>query len=478
MHEFKFGPNKQYKGTLIYIDGLVDSKIISESILSPLINWHDEDQSPKKNVTNIVRLEVLENAEVKDITTFQDIVSDCLNGNSILLIDKNEQALSIGTKGYEKRGVTEPQSEVVVRGPREGYTENLRTNTTLIRRKIKSHTLRVENYIIGQKTKTNVALMYLDDVVNPDVLKKVRARLRKINVDAILESGTLEEYLEDCPYSPFSTIAYSEKPDVTAANILEGRVAILVDGTPFVLTVPMLFIETFQSAEDYYGRTIYIYFLRIVRYMAYMIAIFGPAFYMSLVNYHQGLIPTTLLITIINAREGTSFPIIIEIIIMLFAFEIMREAGIRLPRPMGQAISIVGALIMGEAAVSAGLVGAPVVIVVAITAVASFLIPNQKDTIPVLRIFVLILATIAGLFGIVIALLAILIHLASLTSFGVPYFSGFTRYSKDSIFRTKLKSMDERPERIAKNNTTRRGEEMKNYKVSDYESEDTVGVKV
>ncbi|HPT89014.1 MAG TPA: spore germination protein [Bacilli bacterium] len=477
IRNFTFGKDSSYEGALVFVDGLVDNIFISRSILSPLSDWKDTLES-KDNLIEFIEKQILQNPEVKRLSTYDDAISDCLNGNTILFVNDCDTCLSISTKGFEKRAVTEPQSEAVVRGPREGYTENIRTNTSLIRRKIKSPSLRIENYVIGEKSKTNVALIYLEDVVNPDVLKKLRSRLKRIKVDAIFESGVLEEYIEDSSFSPFATIAYSEKPDVTAANILEGRIAIVVDGTPFVITVPMLFIESFQSAEDYYGRNLYTYLIRIVRYVAYLIAVFGPAFYISLVNYHQGLIPTTLLVTIINAREGTSFPIIIEIIIMLFAFEIMREAGIRLPRPMGQAISIVGALIMGEAAVNAGLVGAPVVIVVAITAVASFLIPNQSETIPVLRIFVLILATFAGLFGLVIGLLAILIHLASLTSFGVPYFSGFTRYNQDSIIRTQLKSMTKRPEGIAKNNIVRRGSNMKNYSIKENEAEDRVGVQI
>jgi len=456
-HPLQFGPQKKIQAQILFIDGLVKFQTITSTLLFPLINWKiNDDDLLYKNLIKKIESEVLYSGDTKIIFTIEDIISEALSGNTVIMIDNCNSALALNSKGWEKRSVTEPQSEAVLRGPREGFTENIRTNSSLLRRKIKSENLRLENFVIGEKTRTIVSIMYLNDVVNYEVLQTLKKRIKNINVDSILESGYIEEYIEDAPFSPFPTLAYSEKPDAVAANILEGRIAILVDGTPFVLTVPMLFIESFQSAEDYYGRTVYASLIRILRYIAFLISVFAPAIFIALTTFHQELIPTTLLITILNAREGTAFPIFIEALIMLFAFEIMREAGIRLPRPVGQAISIVGALVMGDAAVSAGLVGAPIVITTAITAVASFLVPNQNEAMSILRIIFIFIAAFVGLFGIVIGFIFVLMHLSSLTSFGIPYFDGFTKYRKDSIVRFPLWDMIKRPEEIAKDNTTRK----------------------
>jgi spore germination protein KA len=300
--------------------------------------------------------------------------------------------------------------------------------------------------------------MYLDGVADHKVVDTVKYRISRLDVDSILESGYIEEYVEDAPFSPFATVGYSEKPDVVAGRLLEGRVAVVVDGTPFVLTAPMLFIESFQTAEDYYTRPLYASLMRILRYLAYFITVFAPALFIALTAFHQELIPTTLLFTIANAREGTPFPVFLETFIMVVTFETLREAGIRLPRPVGQAVSIVGALIMGDAAISAGLVGAPVVIVVAIMAVAGFLVPAQNDSASLLRIGMMVLAAFAGFYGVSMGFLALLLHLGSLTSFGVPYFDGFTwtRNLQDSIIRMPLWSMIRRPKDIARNDITRR----------------------
>jgi spore germination protein KA len=458
IHSFRFGPDNAHAGALVFIDGLVDNSTLTDAILRPVMSWRPQQKHSPADILDTLEHEVLCAGDINIAKSISDVVSGCLSGDTALLVDGCVTGLVISSKGWEKRGVAEPQSETVVRGPREGFTENLRTNTALIRRKIKSELLRLDHMVVGRKTKTSVCLMYLENVANPKVVETVKYRISRLEVDSILESGYIEEYIEDAPFSPFATIAYSEKPDVVAAGILEGRVAILVDGTPFVLTVPMLFIESFQTSEDYYSRPLYASLTRMLRFVAYVITIFAPAIYITLTAFHQELIPTTLLFTIANAREGTPFPVFVEALIMIFAFEILREAGIRLPRPIGQAISIVGALIMGDAAVSAGLVGAPVVITVAITAVAGFLVPTQNDSSSILRIVMMILATSMGFFGVAMGFLAMLSHLASLTSFGVPYLDSFSHADdmKDSVVRMPLWTMIKRPRHIARGDTTRR----------------------
>lgn len=460
IHPFRIGPDGGLPGALVFIDGLEDAKLITDSILRPLMSWkcRSSHLPAGQETLDALQQEVLCASDSKTVRSLPEVVSGCLSGDTLLLLDGCTAGLDISTKGWEKRAVSEPQSETVVRGPREGFTENLRTNTSLIRRKIRNGKLRVDLMTVGRKTQTSICLMYLDGVANPEVVETVKYRIGRLDVDSILESGNLEEYIEDAPFSPFATVGYSEKPDVVASRVLEGRVAIVVDGTPFVLTAPMLFIESFQTAEDYYARPLYASLTRLLRFAAYLIAVFGPAVYVSLTAFHQELLPTTLLFTIAKAREGTPFPVVVEALIMIFAFEILREAGVRLPRPVGQAVSIVGALIMGDAAVKAGLVGAPMVITVAITAVASFLVPNQNDSISILRLVMLALSAFVGWYGISMGFLGMLVHLATLTSFGVPYFDGLSWSSdlQDSLVRMPLWSMTKRPKDIARGDTTRR----------------------
>jgi len=260
--------------------------------------------------------------------------------------------------------VEEPDTEAVVRGPREGFTENLKTNTALLRRKIKNPNLRFELIKLGNQTNTNVCITYIKGICNEKFVTEARKRLKHIKTDSILESGYIEAFIEDAPYSPFATVANSEKPDVTAAKILEGRLAVLVDGTPIALTVPYLFMEGFQSSEDYYSRPYYVTLVRWIRFLAFFITVYLPSLYVAATTFHQELIPTPLLVTMIAAKEGTPFPAFVEALLMGLIFEILREAGVRMPRPIGQAVSIVGALVIGEASVSAGLIGAPMVIIV------------------------------------------------------------------------------------------------------------------
>jgi len=458
IHEFRYDG---HNGALVFIDGLVNSSAITEGILKPLLNGgltREESVASGSGALLEITRQVLCNADTEEKEELSELISGCLSGNTMLLLHGVAKGLLISTKGWERRGVTEPQTESVIRGPREGFTENLRTNTALIRRKIKSPQLRIEHIIVGRKTLTDVCILYVAGVANIKVVEEVKNRLQSLKVDSILDAGYIEQYMEDSPFSIFATVAYSEKPDVIAAKMLEGRTAIIVDGSPFVLTVPMLFIESFQTAEDYYIRPYFATFSRVLRYIAFFISVFAPAIYIALTTYHQELIPTTLLLTVAKAREGTPFPAFLEALIMIFSFEVLREAGLRLPRPVGQAISIVGALIMGDAAVSAGLVGAPLVIAIALTAVTGFVVPMQSDAASILRLISMTLAAVLGGYGIAMGILAALVHLASLKSFGVPYFEGFapSRDLKDAIVREPLWMMTKRPKDIAQGDMTRR----------------------
>lgn len=463
---FSFGDNGEFSAGLVYVEGLNENFIINETIMKAFM--YDSRIANIKNMKaniDFIEKNMLSVAHSKRTSFQKEIIDACLSGETIFMIDGSEEALIIHSEGWENRGVEEAKTEAVVRGPREGFTENIATNMALIRRRIKSPNLVFESIRIGKQTRTSVCIAYLKDIVDPQLIQEIKDRLKKIKIDAILESGYIEQLIEDNPKSIFPTIGNSEKPDAASAKILEGRACILVDGTPFVLTMPMLFVEGFQSAEDYYSRPFLASMIRILRYLCFFISIFAPVTYVVLSTFHQELIPTTLLFTMAAGREGVPFPAVVEAGLMIVTLEILREAGVRLPRPVGQAVSIVGALVIGEAAVSAGLVGGLLVIVIALTAVSSFVVPVYTDVISILRIVFLILGGALGIFGLGIGILIVFAHAVSLKSFGVPYFSPLAPLVKDDIkdtlIRAPLWKMNKRPVAIAWKNIFRQDENMK-----------------
>lgn len=426
IRKFKICIEEEKEAAVVFIDGLVDKRQINEHILRPLMldlpgtkHRFDRKENPIELLPNL-----LTTIEFKKSTSkVSEIIDGVLSGSTALLVEGSKQAAIFETRGWEYRTIEKPDTEGTVRGPREGFIENLQTNIALLRRIIRDPAFTIERMQLGRRTKTDVALAYIKGVASEGLMAEVKKRLKRIDTDAILESGYIEQFIEDNPFSLFATIGNSEKPDKVAGKILEGRVAILVDGTPFVLTAPMLLIECFQNTEDYYTRPYFATFMRLIRYFSFALSFLLPAVFVALTTFHQELIPTPLLITIAAAREGTPFPGVIEALGIMIVFEILREAGVRMPRPMGQAVSIVGALVIGEACVAAGLIGAPMVIVVAFTAIVSFIVPSLADAGSALRIIFIVLAGTLGLFGILIGLLQLLVHLVSLRSFGAPYLS-------------------------------------------------------
>ncbi|WP_094605471.1 hypothetical protein SPSIL_022470 [Sporomusa silvacetica DSM 10669] len=447
IREFDFGLTKR-KGGLIYVAGLTDKEIINNNILSPLMGGENQDKYHLPTI-DIIQKKLLTVGDIKKSDQISDLKIYLLSGESLLFIDGISEALIVNSAKWETRGVEKPDMDNVIRGPREGFSESIMINLPLLRRKIHNSHLRFVTIKIGDQTKTDVCIAYLSNIANDKLIEEIKIRLNRINTDAILDSGYIEAFVEDSPYSIFATIAYSEKPDIVAAKLLEGRAAILVDGSPIVLTVPTLFIESFQSPEDYYVRPYFGSLLRLIRFLAYFASVFSPAVYVALITFHQELIPTPLLINFAAGRAQVPFPAAFEALAMGAVFEILREAGVRLPRPIGSAISIVGALVIGQTAVSAGLISPIMVIIVGITAIASFVIPAQADSSVIIRLCLLLAAGIAGGFGILMVTLVVLLHLASLRSFGVPFLSPFAPLSlsglKDAFFRVPLWAMAQRP---------------------------------
>lgn len=462
---FSFGKSSEINAIIIFLKDMVKSSEINNIIMQLFTYDKFNNREIKLNNMNIIKNNIISIGDIKKTHYINEIVDGCISGDAVLLIDGLNESLIMNSRDYKGRKVEEAKTEAVVRGPREGFSENISINISLLRHEIKNQNLMFKTIKIGEQTKTSICIAYLKNIANPKLVEEVCKRLKRINTDAILESGYIEQFIEDTPYSIFPTVGNSEKPDTAAAKILEGRVGILVDGTPFALTVPMLFIEGFQNAEDYYSRTYYSSIIRMLRFFCFFITILLPAVYVMLSTFHQELIPTTLLFTIAAGREGVPFPAVMEVGLMIITFEILREAGVRLPRPVGQAVSIVGALVIGQSAVSAGLVGGILVIIVALTGVSSFVVPVFTDAASILRIILLILAGTLGIFGLGLGLLTTLIHIVSIRSFGTPYLSPLAPLEKDdlkdSFVRTYIWKMFKRPHNIGVKNIKRQGENLK-----------------
>ena len=449
---YEFETKSNIKIMICYIEGLIDKDLLDRDIIKPIILNLEKSTDIKK---------VIYVSNVEEGISLKDIANTLTSGSVAIFIDGISQSYIVNLNKWERRAVEEPAAEAVVRGPKEGFVEDILINKSLLRRRIRSNDLVFEDYTLGRQTKTKVSIAYIQGVVNEDVLKEVKLRIEKIDTDSILESGYIEQYIEDNPYSLISTIGNTQKPDVVTGKLLEGRIAIFCDGSPHALTIPKLFIEGIQTSEDYYLRPYYATYLRVLRIFSLFISITLPGFYVALQTFHQEMIPTVLLITMAGAREEVPFPAIIEALLMLLMLELIKESGVRIPKVFGSTIGIVGALVLGQAAVAAGIVSAPMVIVIAATAISEFTVASLSDAISWYRLFILILGGFMGLYGITCGVIVIIIQALSLESFGVSYGFPLTPTDreglKDSIIRFPLKSFIFRPKALEKKNIRRRG---------------------
>ncbi|KMZ42926.1 MULTISPECIES: spore germination protein [Bacillales] len=449
---------------ILYTEGLVDKNMISsllESLMLHAKKAHIPAEAECEERSLILMKDfLLTIGGVEEVYDFDHLYDAILTGDTVILVDGYSNGFIANTKQWEDRGVQETSVQTVVRGSREAFSENLRTNTALVRRRINNRNLWLETVQIGDMTQTKVAMMYIKGVVQDSVVAEVKERLGQIEIDGILESGNIEEMIQDHTFTPFPTIYNTERPDSVAAGLLEGRVAILVDGTPIVLLVPAVFVQFFQSPEDYYMRADF-GILRILRFISFFIALLGPSIYVAITTFHQEMLQTNLLMSIAAQREGVPFPAAVEALLMEFTFEMLREAGVRMPRAVGSAISIVGALVLGEAAVQAGLVSPATVIVVSITAITSFVFPSFSMSIPIrlLRFGLIALAASFGFIGIFVGMIALCIHLCTLRSFGVPYMAPLAPVNlgdqKDTLLRIPIWMMHTRPHFLRQKNSVR-----------------------
>lgn len=447
--QFIIGTDGELPALLVAMSGVVDKEILSKHVLAPLMGMRALTDAERGRLLGYLQESVLTVSNVVEEEDMNQVVNAILQGHAVLFVEGTSKALLIAAESWKGRNIQEPLTETVIRGPRDSFVEELETNLALLRKRINHPKLRVEQLRIGFMTRTKVSLVYLEGVVNDGVVQEVRRRVGNIRTDAILESGYIEQYIEDAPFSLFPTIANTEKPDIAAARVLEGRVAVFVDGTPIVLTVPDLLISHFQVSEDYYSRPFYASMIRLLRILSFLTTVMLPGLFLAVQYHHPILIPYSLLVSLAKAREGVPFHLYLEVILMIFVFEVIREAGIRMPKPIGQAVSIVGALILGQAAVEAGLVGLPVVVVVAFAGVSTFLIHTLVEPISILRVIFALAGATLGIYGMLLCGMVVVTHLATLRSFGVPYASPLfpIRWGdwKDTLLRLPLWMLWRRP---------------------------------
>jgi len=454
--EFKLG-TLGIPCALVYIDGLVDKNLVHNNILKGLMYEITLLESGRNRPVkldkafDIVKEHALTVAEVKEADSLDEAMNFVMSGEVALMVEGVNKIIIVGAKEWPQRSIEEPQTEGVIRGPREGFTETLRANTALLRRKCKDPNMVIKTIKLGRRSKTDVAYVYIKGITSNELVEEVERRLADIDVDEIMESGQVEQWIQDNSMSPFPQVQVTERPDKTIANLVEGRVAILVDNSPFALIVPAGMYQFFQSPEDYYERWIISSILRTLRWIGSFVAAFATATYVAVISYHPGFVPTHLALAIAATRANVPFPAFVEALLMEITIELLRESAARLPKPIGETIGIIGGLIIGDAAVRAGITSPTMVLIIALTAIASFIIPSYNAAIGlrIIRFPLIILGTTMGMYGIILGFIAINIHLVCLKSFGMNYMAPqapiILQDWKDFIFRFPHPFMKRRP---------------------------------
>ncbi len=469
IRRFTVGMDDPCPAALVYLSSMVNLDTVNQLVLGSVMGWservRDADMDSAEQVFQQLQEHALTMGNIQIHRKWSQMMAGLLSGDTLIFLQGCNRIISCNTPGGTERSISEPTTQSNIRGPKEGFVESLFTNVALLRRRIKNSDLTLEMFEVGNYTGTNVAMMYMKNIAEEEVVNEVRSRIHGIRTDAILDSGMIEEFIQDKTLTPFPTVYNSERPDTAAGNLMEGRIILLIDGSPFVLIVPIVFAQFFQSASDYAERYDSATLLRILRYICFIILILGPSLYIAFTTYHYEMIPTPLLISILAQRETVPFPAIVEAFILEFTMEVLREAGVRMPRVVGQTVSVVGALVLGQAAIEAGVVTALLTIVVAITGIASFAIPayNMATAGRLCRFAFMVLASLFGLYGVTLGLIVLTAHLCSLQSFGVPYMAPFSPFSlrsnKDTVLRLPAWMMKTRPVMFSAKNNKRMPEE-------------------
>ena len=429
--------SKQYKAFILYIDGMVDSQILNDFVLKPLMlknKFCNNETSKiivqkgkKSNIANFIQDCLIPQNNIKQQSSFKDIFSGVNSGNCALFVDTLSVGFDIDVKGFKQRSISKPENEIVIKGPHEAFVENIRTNTTLLRRFTNNENLIIENTKVGKITQTNCAICYIKDIANDALVAETKYRLNNLEIDSLLSAGELEQLLTDTNSLGVPKILVSERPDYAVKSLLQGRVIILINGSPYALILPAILIDFLTSPEDTNLKPQFANFLKVVRIISSFFALLLPGLYIAITNFHREIIPTELLFSILSSRQSVPFPIIVEILIMEISFEIIREAGLRVPSPIGPTLGIVGALVLGQAAVSAAIVSPILIIIVAITGMSSFAIPDFTFSFHLrfFRFVFILLGFLAGFLGIGMGLFIYISSLCDLETFGVSYTSPY-----------------------------------------------------
>lgn len=424
---------------MMYIDNMVDKMVLSESVLVPLAKAErPAGLAEGEPFYTWVRDYVLSSTDQREVFNLEELLWLMMSGFAVLLIDGYAKAMVFGLQGFKIRGIDEPNIDRVLRGSREGFVEALRINIMMMRRRMKTTNLKFETYVLGRESKTEVCLAYIKGAVADSVLSKIRDRLQHIDMETVLASGMIQPFFEE-KITLFSTVGYTERPDTLCAKLSEGRVGILVDGTPMAIFAPHLFADNFTSVDDYATSFYYGTFTRVLKYLSFYISVFLPGMYVAVGSSHQELLPTQLLFTLAQSEQNTPFSLVFEALFMQVIYEVLREAGLRAPRQLGSALNIVGAFLIGQAAVSAGLIGAPMVIVVSLTATTSLVVPTLYEPSIIMRFAFILLAGMAGFYGIVIGSSFFLVMMCGNKAYDIPYMAPLAPFDlfavRDTIFR-------------------------------------------
>ncbi|EPY6469922.1 spore germination protein [Clostridium sporogenes] len=460
------GNEEQIEGAIIYINGLASKDIIDRDVLHPLMLHVKENLKDKPNIMEYISKKYITMSNTKIEKDINNVLSSLKRGQTALLLENSDEAIIIDTSSGDYRSISEPTNESSIRGSREGFIEKLETNTSIIKRRIRDENLVIENMVLGRRTQRDLAIIYIDNIVDKNVLQELKYKLSSIDVDSVSLIGYIQQYIENDAYSIFPQSRTTERPDIVEGNLMEGRIAVMLEGTPMVLLTPSIFIEFFQAIEDYTQRTIVSSFTRILRALSVIIVITFPSIYLTLIKFNAELIPIKFVNTIIQSRSNIPLTPFMEILSMEIIVEFLREGGLRLPPKVNQTLSIVGGIIIGEAAIKAGIVSSATLLVIGISIIAAFLTPNYDMSLAVrfIRFPMLILSNYLGLLGLTAGFFFLLVHICSLESLGVPYFSFHNEEYKDIFIRSPLWTMNRRPDSIPNNNPIRQTDFRKKFR--------------
>ena len=441
----------------VYVDSITDKELLGLEVLAPLKKLCSEKSAAKTNISHLAKAITL--ANVKTESKITDATNDILSGNAMIFIDGKNKAISVDLKKFEVRAISEPPTGLAVRGPRNGFTESIKSNLSLVRRYLKSPDLKVETFEKGRYTKTSIAFMYIDGISRPEIIDKIRKKIQEIDIDGIPDSSYVSKLLNERKTSLFKQVGSTERPDVLIERMLEGRAGIIVDGSPFALTLPYLLIEDFQAAEDYYISEYRANLVRALRVIAMIFSILLPSVFVAAQLFHLQIIPLNFLLTIVNGIKEIPFSPSLEMFFVLLIFELLNETSVRMPKYVGMALAVVGALVLGETAVNAGIVSTPAILIMALSGISIYAIPELVETTSVLRFIYLIVAGSLGGYGLILITAFLIIYLCSADNYGAPYLAPYSPVLlndfQDGLYMNNVIGMVKRPEALGAKNKTR-----------------------